>query len=117
MIGLLDVNTYAVMILECLANGDKSKAEEILKNLEAKSADRKEILAKLEAKASESGSDNSWNRYESADEAYGYAEELSNLVNEILLGDTDYDDLEWQVQDVATKTQREAYYRLERAQW
>ena len=117
MISLLEVNTYAVMAIECLANGDKVKGEEIFKALETKSADRKEVLSKLEAKASEIGSDNAWNRYESVDEAYGYAEELSNLVMEFAFGDTDYDELEWQIQDIADKTKREAFYRLERAQW
>jgi hypothetical protein len=117
MISLLDVNAYAVMTLEYLSQGDKSKAEEIVKALETKCADRKDLLNKLEAKASESGSDNAWNRYEAADEAYGYAEELSNLVMEFAYGDTDYDDIEWQVQDIADRTKREAFYRLERAQW
>lgn len=117
MIDLLSVNAYATIALECISSGDKAKAQEILAGLESKSADRKDILSKLEARASEIGSDNAWNRYESADEAYGYAEELSNLVNEFLYGDTDYDDLEWQIQDLADKSKREAYYRLERAQW
>lgn len=117
VIDLLSVNTYAVMTLECLSNGNKERAQEILTALDTKRADRKEVLSKLEAKAEELGSDNSWNRYESADEAYGYAEELSYLLSEMLLGDEDYDDLEWQVSDVADKTKREAFARLERAQW
>ena len=117
MISLLDVNTYAVMTLECLANGDKTKSEEISNSLTSKTSDRKEVLDKLQKRAEELQNDNAWNRYESADEAYGYAEELANLLSEMVFGDTDYDELEWQIQDVATKTQREAYYRLERAQW
>lgn len=117
MISLLDVNTYAVMTLECLANGDKTKGEEISNSLASKTSDRKEVLDKLQKRAEELQNDNAWNRYESADEAYGYAEELSNLINELVAGDTDYDNLEWQVQDVADKSKREAYYRLERAQW
>ena len=117
MIDLLSVNAYAVMTLECLNAGDKPRAEEILTALDNKRADRQEILNKLQARAEETGSDNSWNRYESADEAYGYAEELSNLLSEIIAGDTDYDDLEWQVEDVANKSKREAFHRLERAQW
>lgn len=117
MISLLDVNTYSVMALEYLAQGDRPKGEEILKALESKSSDRQEVLNKLQAKAEELGNDNAWNRYESADEAYGYAEELAYLVQDFIAGDTDHDELEWQIQDLATKTQREAYYRLERAQW
>jgi len=117
MINLLEVNACASIALECLTSADKSKAQDMLTDLETKSADRKEILSKLEAKASESGSDNCWNRYESADEAYGYAEELSNLLQDFIYGDTDYEEIEWQVQDLATKSKREAYYRLERAQW
>ena len=117
MITLLEVNTYASMSLECVKAGDKVKGQEILTTLEAKSADRKEVLDKLCAKAEESGSDNSWNRYESADEAYGYAEELNNLISEFIWGDTDYDDLEWQIEDIGSKSKREAFYRLERAQW
>ena len=117
MIDLLGVNTYATMALECLSDGNKPRAEEILNALDTKRADRKEVLDKLQARAEELGSDNSWNRYESADEAYGYAEELSNLINEMVYGDEDYDDLEWQIADLATKTKREAFARLERAQW
>jgi len=117
MIDLLSVNSYAVIALECISSGDKAKAEEILIALDNKRADRQEILNKLQARAEEIGSDNSWNRYESADEAYGYAEELSSLVSEMIAGDTDYDDLEWQIEDVATKSKREAFHRLERAQW
>ena len=117
MISLLDVNTYASMALSYVKEADKVKGQELLTALESKSADRKEVLDKLCAKAEEAGSDNAWNRYESADEAYGYAEELSNLVSEFLWGDEDYDDLEWQIQDVADKSNREAFYRLERAQW
>ena len=117
MITLLDVNAYASLALEYLAQGDKSKGEEMLTSLDNKRADRQEVLNKLQAKAEELGNDNAWNRYESADEAYGYAEELSYLVQDFVLGDTDYDELEWQVQDIADKTKREAFYRLERAQW
>lgn len=117
MLSLLDVNAYASIALDYVKAGDKTKAQELLTALEAKSADRKEILNKLQAKAEESGSDNSWNRYESADEAYGYAEELSNLISDFLWGDDDYDDLEWQIEDIISNTRKEAYYRLERAQW
>ena len=95
----------------------QEKIQELLTALESKSADRKEVLDKLCAKAEEAGSDNAWNRYESADEAYGYAEQLSNLVSDFLWGDDDYDDLEWQINDVISSTHKEAYYRLERSQW
>ena len=119
MINLIEVNAYALTTLEELksASYDRSKAEQILEALKAKSADRSEILNKLSAKAEEIGSDNLWNRYESAGEAYGYAMQLIDLIEEYLSGDTDYDELEWQIDDVATKSQREAFYRLERAQW
>jgi len=119
MINLIEVNAYALTTLEELksASCDRSKAEQILEALKAKSADRSEILNKLSAKAEEIGSDNLWNRYESAGEAYGYALQLIDLIEEYLSGDTDYDELEWQIDDVATKSQREAFYRLERAQW
>lgn len=117
MIDLLDINSYATTALECISSGDKDKAKEILDRLDSKRADRKEILSKLEARASEIGSDNAWNRYESADEAYGYAEELAYLVGDIVSGDTDYEELEWQIQDLADKSKREAFARLERAQW
>ena len=100
-----------------MKEADKIKGQELLTALESKSADRKEVLDKLCAKAEEAGSDNAWNRYESADEAYGYAEELSNLLSEFLWGDEDYDNLEWQIADIASKSQREAFHRLERAQW
>ena len=113
----MDVNAYASLALGYVKEGDKNKAQELLTALEAKSADRKEVLNKLEAKAEESGSDNAWNRYESADEAYGYAEELSNLVSDFLWGDEDYEDLEWQIEDIASNTRKEMFYRLERAQW
>ena len=105
------------MALGYVKEADKVKGQELLTALESKSADRKEVLDKLCAKAEEAGSDNAWNRYESADEAYGYAEELSNLISEFLWGDEDYDDLEWQLDDVISNTHKEAYYRLERSQW
>jgi hypothetical protein len=117
MIALLEVNTYASMLLECVANANRERADEIFVALEKKTQDRREVLAKLEARATESGSDNSWNRYESVDEAYAYAEELANLALELSSGDSDFDDLEWQIRDLEDKTKREAFYRLERAQW
>ena len=114
---LLGVNAYAIIALECISKGDKARAEEIANNLESKRANRKEILSKLEERANYLETDNAWNRYESVDEAYGYAEELHNLITDFIAGDTDYEELEWQIQDVADKSKREAFYRLERAQW
>ena len=116
MISLLDVNVYACMSIECLKFGDKVKGQEILTSLESKMADRKQVLDKLSAKAESIGSDNLWNRYESADEAYGYADELSYLLNQFLWGDEEYDNLEWQIDDIASKSKSEAFYRLEKAQ-
>lgn len=117
MINLLDVNTYASMIEEKVSAGDKPACEEILKGIEARLADRKEVLNALESKAEESGSDNSWNRYESADEAYGYGEQLKNLIEDFIYGDLEYEEMEWQVSDIISSTGREFAYRLERAQW
>ena len=117
MITLLEVNTYASMLLECVANANRERANEIFVALENKTKDRREVLAKLEARATESGSDNSWNRYESTDDAYAYAEELANLALELSSGDSDLEDIEWQVSDLESNTRKEAFYRLERSQW
>lgn len=117
MINLLDVNSFAAMTAECIQSGDKIKAREIADSLSKCMADRRDVLARLEAKASEIGSDNAWNRYESADEAYAYGEELGYLIEAMILGDEDYDDLEWQIADIQSKSGQEALYRLERAQW
>lgn len=117
MINLLDVNTYASMIEEKVSSEDLAGCQEILKRIEERLADRREVLSALERKAEESGSDNSWNRYESADEAYGYGEQLKNLIEDLIYGESDREDIEWQVGDIISSTGREFAYRLERAQW
>ena len=117
MIDLLEVNTYAVMVGDYISQNNKEKASELIPALESKLSDRQEVLNKLSERASESGSDNSWNKYESADEAYGYGLELKSLLEDYLYGDEDYENIEWQVEDLANKTKREWSYRMERAQW
>jgi len=111
----MDVNTYATMTLE--KSEDMAYMREIQESIEKKTADRREVLDKLEKLASENGSDNAWNRYESADEAYGYAEELSILISEYLDGDEEWETIEWQLSDLVKNTGNEFMYRLERAQW
>lgn len=117
MLSLLDVNAYASIALDYVKAGDKDKAQELLTALEAKSADRKEILNKLQAKAEESESDNAWNRYESADEAYGYGEQLKELLDNFVNDLEEWEDVEWQIDDIISSTRKEFNYRLERAQW
>jgi len=117
MINLLDVNTYAIMVGEYIAQDNKEKCGEIIPTLESKLVDRQAVLSKLEERASESGSDNSWNRYESVDEAYAYGLELKSLLDDYLYGDEDYENIEWQIADLINKTKREWSYRMERAQW
>jgi len=117
VIGLLDVNTYAIMVGEYIAQDNKEKCGEIIPTLESKLVDRQTVLSKLEERASESGSDNSWNRYESVDEAYAYGLELKSLLDDYLYGDEDYENIEWQIADLINKTKREWSYRMERAQW
>jgi len=119
MIDLLSVNTYSQLVLEKIAGeGELSDYfTEILKSLESKLSDRDEVLNKLLAKAEESGSDNSYNRYESADEAYGYGIQLKNLLEDYLSEYEDIEGLEWQIADIAKSTESELFYRLERAQW
>jgi hypothetical protein len=117
MIGLLDVNTYASMVIDYLSEGESEKRIATKLDLESKLADRNEILNKLEEKASESGSDNSWNRYESAAEAYAYGDELNQLLGDYELDPDDIENIQWQVEDIIKKTQREWAYRMERAQW
>lgn len=117
MIGLLDVNTYAVMVGDYISQNNKEKSVELIPILESKLSDRQAVLSKLEERASESGSDNSWNKYESADEAYAYGLELKSLLEDYLYGDEDYENIEWQVADLVNKTRREWSYRMERAQW
>lgn len=117
MIDLLSVNTYASMAKEYIAQSDKDKCSEIVKALEGKLSDRKEVLNKLEERATASGSDNAWNRYESADEAYAYGQELKSLLEDYLADFAEYDDLTIDLEDIVNKTGREMMYRLERAQW
>lgn len=119
MIDLLSVNTYSKMVLERIAGEEELSHyfTDILKSLESKLSDRDEVLNKLLAKAEESGSDNSYNRYESADEAYGYGIQLKNLLEDYLSEYEDIESIEWQVADIAKSSGSELLYRLERAQW
>ena len=119
MIDLIGVNTYAQIVMEKIV-GESDLTDpfnEIAKSLENKLSDRQEILNKLESKAVEIGSDNSWNRYESADQAYGYGLELKSLLEDYLSGYEDREGIEWQVADLVKSTGSELLYRLERAQW
>jgi hypothetical protein len=117
MIDLLSVNTYATMSQEYIAQFDKDKCGELVATLEVKLSDRQEILNKLEERASASGSDNSWNRYESVDEAYAYGQELKSLLEDYLADFTEWDDITMDLSDIVSKTGNELMYRLERAQW
>ena len=117
MISLMDVNTMSGMVLDYLKEDNKAKCAELIPLLDSKLADRREVLAKLEAKASEIGSDNAWNRYESVDEGYGYGEQLRELLDNFVNDLEEWEDIEWQVADIATSTGREYLYRMERAQW
>lgn len=117
MIDLLSVNTYASMAQEYIAQFDKNKCSEIVTGLESKLSDRREVLNKLEERASASGSDNSWNRYESIDEAYAYGEQLKVLLEEFTRDEMSWEDIEWQLADLVKSTGNEMMYRLERAQW
>jgi hypothetical protein len=114
MINLLELNALAGSILE--HGNDGSKLEEYKALLERKLSDKREILAKLEKSAEASGSDNAYNRLESAGEAYGYGEELYQLLNDLELGE-EWEDIAWQVEDLAKSTLKEWRYRAERAQW
>ena len=117
MIDLLSVNTYATMAQEYIAQFGKDKCSEIVTGLESKLSDRREVLNKLEERATASGSDNSWNRYESADEAYAYGQELKSLLEDYVLDLIEWDDLTIDLEDIVNKSGREMMYRLERAQW
>jgi hypothetical protein len=117
MIDLLSVNTYATMSQEYIAQFDKDKCGELVATLEVKLSDRQEILNKLEERASANGSDNAWNRYESADEAYAYGKELKSLLEDYLADFTEWDDITMDLSDIVNKTGNELMYRLERAQW
>ena len=90
---------------------------EVVKALESKLSDRREVLNKLEEKATASGSDNSWNRYESVDEAYAYGLELKSLLEDYLADFIEWDDLTIDLGDIVSKSGSEMMYRLERAQW
>jgi hypothetical protein len=117
MIDLLSVNTYASMAQEYIAEFNKDKCSEIVTGLESKLSDRREVLNKLEEKATASGSDNSWNRYESVDEAYAYGQELKSLLEDYIADFIEWDDLTIDLADIVSKSGREMMYRLERAQW
>jgi hypothetical protein len=117
MIDLLSVNTYASMAQEYIAEFNKDKCSEIVTGLESKLSDRREVLNKLEEKATASGSDNSWNKYESVDEAYAYGQELKSLLEDYIADFIEWDDLTIDLADIVSKSGREMMYRLERAQW
>jgi hypothetical protein len=117
MIDLLSVNTYASMAQEYIAEFNKDKCSEIVTGLESKLSDRREVLNKLEERATASGSDNSWNRYESVDEAYAYGQELKSLLEDYIADFIEWDDLTIDLADIVSKSGREMMYRLERAQW
>lgn len=117
MIDLLDVNTYASMAKGYLAEDNKLKCAELVPAIESKLADRKEVLNNLQAKAELLESDNAWNRYESADEAYGYGEQLRELLDNFVNDIEEWEDIAWQIDDIISSTIKEFNYRLERAQW
>ena len=119
MIDLLGVNTYAQIAADKLAKESDltDQFTQLVSTRDTKLADRQEILAKLESKASEIGSDNLWNRYESADQAYAYGLDLRSLLEDYLSGYEDREGLEWQIADLVKSTGSELWYRLERAQW
>ena len=117
MIDLLSVNTYASMAQEYIAQFDKDKCSQVVTALEGKLSDRKEVLNKLEEEATSSGSDNSWNKYESVDEAYAYGQELKSLLEDYVADFIDWDDITMDLADIVSKSGREMMYRLERAQW
>jgi hypothetical protein len=117
MIDLLSVNTYATMAQEYIAQFDKDKCSQIVTGLESKLSDRREVLNKLEEKATASGSDNSWNRYESVDEAYAYGQELKSLLEDYIADFIEWDNLTIDLEDIVNKSGSEMMYRLERAQW
>ena len=117
MITLLDVNTYASMVKGYLAEESKVKCAELLPTIENRLADRKEVLDKLQSKAELIDSDNAWNRYESVGEAYGYGEQLKELLDSFVNDMEEWEDMEWQIDDIISSTLKEFNYRLERAQW
>ena len=117
MIDLLSVNTYASMAQEYIAQFNKDKCSEIVTGLESKLSDRREVLNKLEERATANGSDNSWNKYESVDEAYAYGQELKSLLEDYVADFIEWDDLTIDLADIVDKSGREMMYRLERAQW
>jgi hypothetical protein len=105
------------MAREYVAQFDKDKCSELVATLGTRVSDRQEILNKLEESASANGSDNAWNRYESADEAYAYGQELKSLLEDYLADFTEWEDLTIDLGDIVDKSGREMMYRLERAQW
>ena len=119
MIDLLGVNTYAQLAVDRLVRESDltDQFTQLVSTLDTKLADRGEILAKLESKASEIGSDNLWNKYESVDQAYAYGLDLRSLLEDYLSGYEDKEGLEWQLADLVKSTGSELWYRLERAQW
>ena len=116
MIDLLSVNTYASMAQEYIAQFDKDKCSEVVKALE-QAIGQERGTNKLEEKATASGSDNSWNRYESVDEAYAYGLELKSLLEDYVADFIDWDDITMDLADIVSKSGSEMMYRLERAQW
>jgi len=105
MIDLLGVNTHAQIAADKLA-----KESDLTDQFT-------QLISTLESKAEEIGSDNLWNRYESADQAYAYGLSLKSLLDDYLSGYEDREGLEWQIADLVKSTGSELWYRLERAQW
>jgi hypothetical protein len=117
MISLIEVASAYEVALERAKNDDLEGLGTLSKSMERALEDRREVLSKLEERASEIDTFNAWNKYEMADNSYALAEELNLLISEFIYGDADKDDIEYQLSDGIDRAWSETRNGVERSQW
>ena len=117
MISLIEVASAYEIALERAKSDDLEGLSTLSKSMENALADRREVLNKLEERASEIDTFHAWNKYEMADNSYALAEELNILISEFIDGDGDKDEIEYQLSDGIDKAWSETRNGVERSQW
>jgi hypothetical protein len=117
MISLIEVASAYEVALERAKSDDLEGLSVLSKSMENALGDRREVLNKLEERASEVDTFNAWNRYEIADNSYALAEELNILISEFIDGDADKEEIEYQLSDGIDRAWSETRNGLERSQW
>jgi len=117
MISLIEVASAYEIALERAKSDDLEGLGILSKSMENALADKREVLNKLEERASEIDTFHAWNKYEMADNSYALAEELNILISEFIDGDADKEEIEYQLSDGIDRAWSETRNGLERSQW